>query len=148
MIIFLLFICQACYPDSVLSVGMLFPRFSFEIHYVIVIYKVIIWECILNKHPPRISIDRHGETLYAVRTPKVGHFICDTKRIDISKGWLTELDQSGSPLCEPTQLGSTSDVFGFSAKVSPCFWRKVYIAVYSCAMPLACISCVSVNWEI
>ena len=49
-------------------------------------YRVIIWECILNKHTARISIDRHSETLYTVRTPKVGHFICDRKRFDILKG--------------------------------------------------------------
>ena len=49
-------------------------------------YRVIIWECILNKHPVRISIDRHNKTLYTVRTLKVGHFICDTKRFDISNG--------------------------------------------------------------
>ena len=80
-------------------------------------YRVIIWECILNKHPVRISIDRHNKTLYTVRTPKVGHFICDTKRFDISNGWLTELDQSCTPLCKMTQLGSTLDVFGYYPQV-------------------------------
>ena len=82
-------------------------------------YRVIIWECILNKHTARISIDRHSETLYTVRTPKVGHFICDRKRFDVLKGWLTGLDQSGAPLCGLTRLGSTSDVFGFSPQVNP-----------------------------
>ena len=47
---------------------------------------MIIWECILNKHPARISIVRHNETLYTVRTPKWGHFICETKKIRHFKG--------------------------------------------------------------
>ena len=110
-------------------------------------YRVIIWECILNKRPARISIDRHSKTLYTVRTPKVGHFTCYTKIFDIWKGWRTELDQCGTPLCELTWLVSTSDVFGYSLQVNPCFWRKAYIVVYSCVLLLTCISCVSVNWE-
>ena len=54
--------------------------------YLYYIYRVIIWECILNKHLVRICIGRHREALYTVRTPKVGHFICDTKRFDIWNG--------------------------------------------------------------
>ena len=70
------------------------------------------------------------------------------KRFYILKGCLTELDQSGTPLCELTRLGSTLDVFGYSSQVNPCFWRKAHIVIYSCAMLLTCISCVLGNWEI
>ena len=38
------------------------------------------------KHLVRICIDSHSEKLYTVRTSKVGHFICDTKRFNIWKG--------------------------------------------------------------
>ena len=109
------------------------------------IFMVIIWDCILNKHPARISIGRHNKTLYTVRTPKVGHFIRDTKRFDIRNGWHTELDQSGTPFGELSRLGSTSDELGYSPQVNLCFRRKAYIAIYSCVMLMTCISCVSVN---
>ena len=111
-------------------------------------HRVIIWKCALNKHLVRIWLTRHSETVYIVRAPKVSHFICITKRLNIWSGWLTGLAQSGPPLCELARLGSTSDAFGSSSQVSPCFGQKTYIAVYSGAMLLICISCVSVNWEI
>ena len=70
---------------SVLSAGVWYQmvKITWCLH---VIYRVIIWECILNKRLVRLCIDRHRETLYTVRTPNVGHFICDTKRFHIWKG--------------------------------------------------------------
>ena len=110
-------------------------------------YRVIIWKCVLNKHLVRICIGGHSETLYIVRTPKMGHFICDKRRFNIWNGWLTGLGQISSPFCKLVRLGSTSDAFGHSPQVSPCF-KKRHIAVYKCALRLTCISYVSVNWEI
>ena len=75
---------------------------------------MIISECILNTHLVRICIEKQRETLYIVRTPKVGHFICDTRRFDIWKGSLAGLGQSCTPLCELARLDWTSDAFGYS----------------------------------
>ena len=103
-------------------------------------------EVYVKQMPGSTCIDSHSETLYTVRTPKMGHFIWTQSDSIFGRVDLQGLPQIASRFANWhvwarcwTRLAILPRSVRAPEKrhLSPC--------AYSCALLLTCISCVSVN---
>ena len=97
-------------------------------------YRVIIWKCIVNKCLVQICIEEHRQTIYIVRTHKMGHFICSTNWVVICNDCLAAGGQSDTLISGLVSLQSTQGFWQFST-VFPClcceYGTQSYTAVFS-----------------